>query len=286
MRSEPTSVQPRPACLGSTRKISAVALCLLLAVAGGTTGCGDDIAESSKRRTPGVQTFAMGDPFFVIQSVDLTADVDTFLCLTCDLDSFASLVPPAGFEKSPVLRLKADAAELRKLPSDDDFIGFVADGHRFQNDARFASPLAGGVTIPCALPGEPGFCGLLLELESDRTFVYDAGSWIDVLSDGHDRYVLYAAFDDGNLDAIPAPPGWRRSRERLARRLVVDSEGYPHIHRDAAGNLWQRTTAMIDAARSSEPETDLEAQRSVVGINGSHRYAMPRQPHRRRDLDL
>jgi hypothetical protein len=171
-------------------------------------------------------------------------DVNTFLCISCSLDEFMSLAAPPGFEKTPVHTLQANTAELRKLPTDDHFIGFTDDaGHEYQNDARFASPLSGSVTLPCGIPGREGYCGLMIELESDRTFVYSAGETIHELGDGTVTYLLYAVCDASNLAAMRLPGGWSYAARALDRELVVDPEGFPHVYQDVQGNLWQKVGA-------------------------------------------
>ena len=207
------------------------------------TGCGD---SSTAPRGPqaGVQTFSRDDPFLVIQDSDLTSAVDTYLCLSCTVVTFRDLIPPDGFVTLPILRLQASSAELRALPSDGQFRTFEDErGNLFQNDARFASPLEGSAEVLCGLPSEPDFCGVRLQLESDRTFSYEAGTPILELTDGSDVYVLYAAPGAVELESLALPPGWVGGTRIPDQDWDLDSGGFPVIFQDPQGNLWQRIGA-------------------------------------------
>lgn len=206
-------------------------------------GCGDGMELVPLGET---QHFRRGDPFRVISSTNPLRATRTYLCTSCEEGDFERLVPPPGFEKSPVWRLEASAAVLEKLPEDATFVGFVADGGlRFQHDARsLAPPLLGGASFPCGYPLLGGdSCGAIVSLESDRTFTWRAGDTLHALNDGSDVFVLYASRDVEDLDALRLPPGWRHSERVLAEALVVDSEGYLEAYADLAGNLWQRLDA-------------------------------------------
>lgn len=216
---------------------------LLNALALALAGCGDaPIAPSGPHA--GVQTFLRDDPFLVIQDSDLTSAVDTYLCLSCTVTTFRNLVPPDGFVTLPVLRLQASSAELRALPSDGQFRTFEDErGNLFQNDARFASPLDGSAEVLCGPPGEPDFCGVRLQLESDRTFSYEAGTPILELTDGSDVYVLYAAPGAVEIESLVLPPGWVGRTRLPDEDWDLDSGGFPVIFQDPQGNLWQRIGA-------------------------------------------
>lgn len=191
----------------------------------------------------GIQNFSQGDPFYVIQNANPLSQADTFLCISCDAADFAALTPLAGYQKSPVRTLAASSAELRKLPSQPTFQGFVdGAGNEFQADAQLiAPPLAGGASFLCGFPG-PGFCGVIGHLESDRTFVFDAGETVHELSDGSSTWVLYLELNTVGLATMILPPGWSYASRTLSQALVLDSGGFPDIYTDVQGNLWQLQT--------------------------------------------
>lgn len=191
------------------------------------------------------QSFDRGDPFFVIGTTSPLFVIQTYLCTDCDEERFEALVPEHGLEKSPVSKLEARSAELRKLPTDDDFIGFVdRAGNHFQHDARSVSPaLLGGAVFPCGVPFMGEFCGSIVRLESDRTFRFGAGDLVHELNDGSNRYVLYAAVDRADLATLELPKGWNQLTRRLDEEMIMTSNGFADVYQDVRKNLWQKVVA-------------------------------------------
>jgi hypothetical protein len=189
-----------------------------------------------------VRHFERGNAFFEVATTSPFVSIRTYLCTDCTAESFDELEPEYGLEKLPVRRLEARSAEVRKLPMDEDFIGFVdRAGHRFQRDARSVSPLLlGGAVYPCGVPFMGSFCGSIVRLESDRTLRFGAGDLVHELDDGTSRYVLYAAADKDDLASLSLPPGWNQLTRRLDGEMIITTNGFLDVFQDARENLWQR----------------------------------------------
>jgi hypothetical protein len=201
-----------------------------------------------------VRHFELGDAFYEIGTTNPLFVIQTYLCTDCTAESFDGLVPEHGLEKSPVWRLEARSAELRKLPTDADFIGFVdGAGHHFQHDARSVSPpLLGGAIFPCGSPFWGESCGTIIRLESDRTFRFAAGDLVHELHDGPNRYVLYAVVDKNDLANLELPPGWTQLTRRLDGEMIMTSNGFQDVYQDVRKNLWQRLSSASEARKSDQ----------------------------------
>jgi hypothetical protein len=185
---------------------------------------------------------------------------ENYVCPSCVPSDLAGVILPPGFSASPPRVSVADFGEVRKLPTDPDFVGIDVDGLEFQRVAR----VNGG---PDGL--EPVDPGVIVNLESDRSLRFDSGREIHELSDGQHRYVLFAASEALALDALSLPEGWSRSSRVLQHDLVLfDPSGFPFVYVDDQSNLWQRLT--IDPnARVPAPQRLTGRRLGVVDVEGS-----------------
>jgi hypothetical protein len=198
-----------------------------------------------------------GDPIVEIRDLP---NFENYICPSCVPSDLAGVILPPGFSASPPRVSVADFGEVRKLPTDPDFVGIDLNGLEFQRVARVKGGSDGL---------EPVDPGVIVNLESDRTLRFDSGREIHELSDGKHRYVLFAASEALALDALSLPEGWSRSARVLEHDLVLfDPSGFPFVYVDDQSNLWQRLT--IDPnAQVPAPQRLTGRRLDAVDVEGS-----------------
>jgi hypothetical protein len=198
-----------------------------------------------------------GDPIVEIRDL---RNFENYVCPSCVPSDLVGVTLPPGFSASPPRVSVADFGEVRKLPTDPDFVGIDVDGLEFQRVAR----VNGG-------PGglEPVDLGVIVNLESDRTLRFDTGREVQELNDGKHTYVLFAASEAFDLDALSLPEGWSRSSRALTEDFVLfDPSGFLFVYVDDQSNLWQRLTIEPNA-RVPAPQRLAGRRLEVVDVAGS-----------------
>jgi hypothetical protein len=182
-----------------------------------------------------------GAPIVEVQQV---ATLETYACSTCSPEDLDAATLPPGFVRVPHRRTLTDYAVAGKVPTDAHVVTIDVDGLAFDRVARVRDGIAGVEVVGS---------GAIANLESDRTFRFDAGREVHEIFDGIHRYVLFATGETSDLATLPLPGGWSRSTRTLERDLVVgDPSGFPYVYVDVQQNLWQRLTVTPET-RVPEP---------------------------------
>jgi len=177
-----------------------------------------------------------GDPVIGVQDGLL----QTYLCPTCSAGDLDTLTLPPGFFAMPDRVVTVDFGEVRPVPSDFGFVTVDIDGTTFQK-----------VVKTVALEGVSP--GIRVDIESDRTLVWNAGREVHEIFDGQHRFVLLSVSDEAVLEAMDLPAGWSlRSRVLPADLTIFEPTGFPTVYQDERGNNWEQipTTDRPLAARS------------------------------------
>jgi hypothetical protein len=179
-----------------------------------------------------------------------------YICTECTPEEFATVVPPAGFEKAPAkLFMPAEGVGTPATPPPGTpaALDLLLDvpGAEFDYIAR---------VLNGALLGFDANFGVLATAEVERfiQFRYDAGDVVHELIDANgDPWILfsfalellpdYDVDQVGSLAGLPIPAGWSYTSRVLDEELVISSNGLASIFAQGLYNSYQRYTPVPEA---------------------------------------